>query len=303
MRKRVVLPGGSGFLGKAFAAYLKERDYDVVVLTRRVPESSEDGIKYVQWDSRNLGEWVNEIEGSVAVVNFTGKSVNCIYTKSNKEEIVSSRVESVRAVSEAINRCEQPPSVVVQAGSLAIYGNTSEVCDEEAPHGKGFSVQVCEWWEEEFFKQSFDQTRQVMFRIGFVLGENGGALEPLKKLARYGLGGTVGSGKQYISWLHIDDLNRMFLEAIENERYQGIYNATGPTPVTNQTFMKELRESMGKGWAPPAPTPFVWLGAYLIMRTEPSLALTGRNCIPKRLENEGFQFKYTDLKKTLSELV
>ncbi|MDN4074007.1 DUF1731 domain-containing protein [Fictibacillus terranigra] len=148
-----------------------------------------------------------------------------------------------------------------------------------------------------------DGTRQVLLRIGFALGKNGGALEPLQKLVSLNLGGTVGSGKQYISWLHVDDLNAMFLEAMESDRYSGIYNATGPHPVTNKAFMKTLRKAMGKGWAPPAPSPFVWLGAYTVMRTEPSLALTGRNCVPRRLQENGFQFTYTDLEEALRDLV
>ncbi|MDV2581981.1 TIGR01777 family oxidoreductase [Alkalibacillus haloalkaliphilus] len=303
MLKRVVLAGGSGFLGTSLADYLTEEGYDVVILTRSDSKIAENGVRYVQWDGATLGEWTSEVDGSFAVVNFTGKSVNCIYTKANKEEIISSRLNSVHVVSDAINQAENPPSALIQAGSLAIYGDTREECDENAPHGDGFSVEVCEKWEEAFFNQTFDETRQVLFRIGFVLGQNGGALEPLEKLTRLGLGGTVGSGKQYISWLHINDLNKLFHEAIEDERYNGVYNATGPNPVTNKTFMRELRQAMGKGWAPPAPTPFVWLGAYTVMRTEPNLALTGRNCVPRKLEEEGFQFQYTNLKETLKELV
>ncbi|WP_202077816.1 TIGR01777 family oxidoreductase [Caldalkalibacillus salinus] len=303
MGKKIVLAGGSGFLGQSLAQFLIKRNYDVVVLTRGAASTTRDGVRYAHWDGVNLGEWATEIEGCESIVNFTGKSVNCIYTKANKEEILSSRLNSVKVLRDAIHQCSEPPQSFIQAGSLAIFGDTKQECDEEAPHGTGFSVDVCKQWEDEFFRVSFPHTRQVLLRIGFVLGKNGGALEPLKTLVKFNLGGTVGSGKQYISWLHIDDLNHMFLEAIEQDQYDGIYNATGPTPVTNKTFMKTLRDAMGKGWTPPAPTPFVWLGAYIFMRTEPSLALTGRNCIPKKFLDAGFEFKYTDLGTTLSELV
>lgn len=190
----------------------------------------------------------------------------------------------------------------LQAGSLAIYGDTREECDEKAPHGEGFSVEVCQRWEEAFFAVDHPETRQVVLRIGFVLGRDGGALEPLQKLARFGLGGKIGSGKQYISWIHMEDLNNMIRYALERP-LEGVYNATGPTPVTNEKFMATLRKVMGKGWAPPAPTPLVKLGAVLVMRADPSLALTGRNCIPKGFLEEGFRFIHHDLEETLRGLV
>lgn len=295
MSRKIILAGGSGFLGTSLAKFLTKKGYQVVILSRTATNSDQP-IKYVQWDGVHLGDWVDEIDGSYAIVNFTGKSVNCVYTKKNRKEIISSRLNSVKVLDEAIRQCEQPPEVIIQAGSLAIFGDTREVCDEKAPHGSGFSVDVCQQWEDEFFRHTFSSTRQVLLRIGFALGKNGGALKPLKKLAKLNLAGTVGSGKQYISWLHIDDLNEMFLTAIEN-------NATSPTPITNKEFMKTLRDVMGKGWTPPAPTPFVWLGAYAFLQTEPSLALTGRNCIPKKLQASGFTFKYTDLKTALKELI
>jgi uncharacterized protein (TIGR01777 family) len=244
-----------------------------------------------------------EINGSYAVVNFTGKSVNCIYTPKNKAEIINSRIDSVNAVDQAVLQCAHPPQVIVQAGSLAIFGDTEKRCDEEASHGEGFSVHVCQQWEDTFFNREFQKTRKVLLRIGFALGKNGGALEPLLKLAKFYLGGTIGSGRQYISWLHLDDLNEMFLTAIENEKMNGIYNATGPTPVTNKEFMKALRKSTNRGWSPPAPATLVKIGAYVIMRADPSLALTGRNCVPKRLLESGFKFKYTDLEDALEDLV
>ena len=303
MANKVILAGGSGFLGKALAFYLRMKGYDVVILTRGKTEVKEQ-IRYVHWDAATPEEdWTREIEGSVAVVNFTGKSVNCIYTEKNKREIIRSRLDSVRVLTQAILDSATPPRAFVQAGSLAIYGDTRDECDEQAPHGTGFSVDVCEQWEEAFFARELPQTRKVLLRIGFALGKNGGALEPLAKLASYHLGGTVGSGKQYISWLHIDDLNAMFLAAIENDAYSGVYNATGPQPVTNREFMQTLRKVLNKGWAPPTPAPFVWLGAYLVMRTDPSLALKGRYCVPKRLLEQGFVFRHTNLEESLRDLL
>ncbi|MGG1658453.1 TIGR01777 family oxidoreductase [Brevibacillus sp. NRS-1366] len=302
MNQTIVLAGGSGFLGKALATFLQQKGYTVVILTRGLAHMNE-GIRYVHWDGATLGDWAKEIEGSKAIVNFTGKSVNCLYTKKNREEIIRSRLDSVQVLTEAIRSCEHPPDVCIQAGSLAIFGDTRQVCTEEAPHGSGFSVEVCEKWEEAFFARELPQTRMVLLRIGFALGKNGGALEPLVKLASYHLGGTVGSGDQYISWLHIDDLNHMFLTAIQNEQLSGIFNATGPQPVTNKEFMYTLRKVMNKGWAPKTPTPLVWIGAYLIMRTDPSLALSGRNCIPQKFLDNGFTFLHSNLETALHDLL
>lgn len=302
MEKKMVLAGGTGFLGQSFAHYLVDKGYKVIVLTRTRREG-EQGINYVIWDGRTLSNWCEELEESYAVVNFTGKSVNCIYTPENKREIIESRLDSVKVVDAAVKQVHHPPQVIIQAGSLAIYGNTRQLCDETARHGQGFSVEVCEKWEEAFFKERIPDTRKVMFRIGFVLGENGGALEPLMKLAKYYLGGTVGNGQQYISWLHINDLNKMLLEAIEKDVYEGIYNATGDSPVTNKVFMKTLRSVMNKPWSPPAPAPLVRLGAYTIMKADPNLALAGRKCISKRLKEHQFEFNYSDLTEALEDII
>jgi uncharacterized protein (TIGR01777 family) len=300
MSPTVVIPGGSGFLGQALAKELVSDGYQVTILTRGRGQTSR-GIRYVTWDGRNMGDWAREIDGADAIVNFTGRSVNCLYTPKNREEILRSRLDSVRVLHQAVRECQTPPKVFIQAGSLAYFGNTREECDEEAPPGTGFSAEVCQRWEEAFFSESLPQTRQALLRIGFVLGRGGGALDPLKKLVKYGLGGTIGSGKQYISWIHVDDFNAMIRHVMDRE-VEGIYNATGPQPVTNRTFMTTIRKAMGKGWAPPAPTPLVWLGAIFVMRADPGLALTGRNCIPKRLLEEGFRFRHTDLEETLREL-
>lgn len=296
------MPGGSGFLGRSAAEFFRRKNYEVIILSRG-QDKIEDDVKFVNWDAETLGDWTRYLENAFAVINFTGKSVNCLYTEENKREIINSRVDSVRILTDAILQAENPPKVFVQAASLAIYGDTTKVSDENASPGEGFSVEVCKLWEAEFFKCELPATRKVLFRIGFVLEKNGGALESLEKITKFYLGGTIGSGKQYISWLHIKDLNRMFDFALENETAQGIYNATSVNPATNAEFMKTLRDAMGMPWSPPVPAFAVKIGANLIMRADPSLALTGRNCVPKKLLDENFQFEYTDLKQTLEQII
>lgn len=302
MRRKIVLAGGTGFLGQSLARHLQKQEHEVVILTRSAA-SDHAGLRYVHWDGRTLGPWLEEIEGADAVVNFTGKSVNCIYTLANKQEIISSRLDSVRVIDEALAAVNKPPTVVVQAGSLAIFGNTTELRDEQGEHGSGFSVRVCQLWEQEFFRREIEGVRKVMLRIGFALGPDGGALEPLVKLARRGLGGTIGSGKQMISWLHLDDLNAMFDYVLNHEHAAGIYNATGQQAVSNREFMQTLRHVLNKGWSPDTPSLFVRIGAYLIMRADPELALSGRNCVPKRFMDEGFQFQYRNLEQALRQIL
>jgi hypothetical protein len=199
--------------------------------------------------------------------------------------------------------CANPPAAVVQAGSLAIYGDAGErFCDEGAPAGEGFPVETCLLWEKAFDALPTPRTRRVLLRIGFALGRNGGALGTLAGLARWFLGGSAGSGTQYISWVHLHDLNRMFLWAIEREDIEGVFNATGPNPVTNADFMRELRSTLGRPWSPPAPAWAVRIGARL-MGTEASLALTGRRCVPKRFLEQGFSFRHPRLKEALRDLL
>ena len=299
--RRVVLAGGSGFLGQCFAKELLAAGGEVDVLTRS-PGVNILG-RAVAWDGSTVGDWARVLEGAAAVVNFTGKSVNCRYTPSNRRGILESRLRSVEALGRALNACTTPPPVWVQAASLAIYGSPgATVCDETAPPGSGFSVEVCQRWEEAFNNCEVRSTRRVLLRIGFVLGAGGGALEPLARLTRLGLGGRAGSGHQYISWVHVADLNRMLLWAIDSKDAVGTYNATGPAPVTNAEFMVTLRTAVGRPWSPSVPAWMVKVGAWAI-RTEPELVLSGRRCIPQRATAQGFKFTYPALDAALGDIL
>lgn len=294
----VVLAGGSGFIGRGLAAFLVEHGHRVTVLTRQ-PSRPED----LAWDGRTLGRWCSALEGADALVNLTGRSVSCVYTPANRAEILNSRLDSVRVIDEALRTCALPPRVLVQAASLHIYGDTTAACNEDAPLGEGFSEEVCKRWEAAFFEQELPATRKALLRIGFVLGPNGGALATMRTAVRWFLGGTAGSGGQYISWLHLHDLCRVFLHVIEDPTATGVYNATGPTPVTNREFMRTLRRVLHRPWSPPAPAFMVNLGARYLFRTEGLLALTGRRCYPARLQAAGFAFEHTDLELALVDVM
>jgi hypothetical protein len=191
----------------------------------------------------------------------------------------------------------------VQAGSLAIYGDAGRrLCDETVPAGRGFPVEVCRLWERAFDSLELPRTRKILLRIGFVLGRDGGALPTLARLARLYLGGSVGEGRQYISWLHVRDFRRLALWCVERPGAEGVFNATGPCPVTNAEFMCELRCALKRPWSPRTPAWLVRLGAFL-MRTEPALALEGRRCIPDRLVEANFKFLYTNLESALADIL
>jgi hypothetical protein len=299
---RVVLAGGSGFLGRALAEEFARAGYEPVVLTRKSRKNG-SRVRQVEWDGRNVGAWAHELEGAAAVVNLAGRSVECRHTPKHRREIVESRVLSVEAVGRAIQECAEPPAVLVQAASLAVYGDAGRrVCDEGAPAGSGFPVEVCRRWERTLDSLELPATRKVLLRIGFVLGRGGGALPRLARLARLRLGGTIGDGHQYVSWLHVRDFCRLVLWCVERPEAAGVFNATGPCPVINAEFMCELRCALKRRWSPRLPAWLVRLGAFLL-RTEPELALAGRRCLPERLVEANFKFLYTNLESALADLL
>ncbi len=303
----IVLGGGSGFLGRSLIPLLRKHGYRVVILTRNPSSSRDAEVQEIAWDGKTLGGWCEALDGAAAVINLTGKSVNCRYTPKNRREIIDSRVDSVHAIAEALALCQRPPSVWVQASSLAIYGNTGEQwCSDDAPPGAGFPVEICLQWEQAFHAATAPQTRKAVLRIGLALGKtegnNYGILGTLRTLVKAYLGGAVGTGRQYVSWIHTDDLNRMFLEVVENETLHGAFNATGPKPVTNAELMRELRHALRRPWSPPVPALVARLGAWL-MRTEALLALTGRRCAPDRFLEHGFRFQFPELRPTLENVL
>ncbi|HSJ00813.1 MAG TPA: TIGR01777 family oxidoreductase [Verrucomicrobium sp.] len=301
-RPKIIIAGGSGFLGRSLARTLNAQEYEVVILSR-TPLPEDVPARWVKWDGKTVApEWACELEGARAVVNLTGKNVNCRYTEAARKEIDESRVDSVWAVAAAINACEKAPAVWVQAGSLAIYGDGGETkCDETTAPGQGIPVETCLKWEKAFAEAPTPRTRKVLYRISFVLGHGGGALQMLVNLTRCFLGGAIGNGRQYISWIHEEDMNRLWQRAIEDPAMNGTYNATSNDPVPNATFMKELRRALRRPWTPPLPAWLVPLGCWML-RTEPVLALTGRRGVPARLLAEGFQFHHPELRPALTQL-
>ena len=298
--QRIVLAGGSGFIGRALARELRQRGYAVVILTRS-PQARAEGITELAWDGEHPGPWVEALDGAAAVVNLAGRNINCPHTPENLAEITASRVNSVRVLAAALPRLARPPGVWVQAGAVGFYGDTGDrACAENAPAGTGPLADLCRRWEDAFHAAPPSCPRQVLLRIGFVLGREGGALPVLRQLTRRFLGGAAGNGRQYVSWIHLADLSRMFIAALE-EDLSGTYNAVGPDPVTNAAFMRSLRRACHRPWSPPAPALAVRLGARL-MGSEGSLALMSSRCRPQRFQERGFRFAFNHLDTALQDL-
>jgi uncharacterized protein (TIGR01777 family) len=303
-KKRVVLAGGSGFLGQALAKELLQRDYEVVVLTRELRERDEDDeVKEVEWDGEHIGEWIKCLDGAETVVNLAGRNINCHHTPENLREILESRVNPVHAIAAGILHVKHPPRLWVQAGAVGFYGNRQdEWCDETAASGQGRLAEICRRWEETFYSVDAPKTRRILFRIGIVLGRDGGALLLLANYTKWFLGGATGSGRQYISWIHHADLTRMFLRALVFDNYlAGTYNAVAPNPATNAEFMRVLRRTLYRPWSPPVPAWMVRLSCKLT-QSEASLALDGCRCAPKRFLESGFEYKFPDLRGALKDI-
>jgi uncharacterized protein len=301
MKPRIVLAGGSGFIGESLSPLLISKNYEVIVLTRA--ESDQHGaVCKAHWDGKTLGDWIQFVDGAAAVMNLTGRSINCRHTPENRREIIDSRVDSVRVLRHAIEQCAQPPPVFVQFAGVGIYGDKGKrFCDETTAPGDDFVAEVCQRWEGAFDSVDASKTRKVLLRLGVVLGPDGGFLEVLGRLTRWFLGGQIGSGRQYISWIHITDLSRMVLASVENQELTGTFNASSPNPVPNAEFMRELRRALHRPWSPPVPEFAARIGSWL-MGTEAGLALVSERCVPKRFLENGFNFEFPTLRQALTNI-
>ncbi len=305
--KKIVIAGGSGFLGTSLAHHLAAAGNRVVLLSRSAPKIAGPWT-HVAWDARTPGPWTSELNGAAGLVNLVGRSVDCIKTPDHQDEILRSRVESTRALGHAMRMIDTPPPVWVQMSTAHIYGDPADVvCSEDSPTGYGLAPFVGRAWEESFHQSVLPTQRPVILRTSFVIGRNrgagGGALSRLKTLVRFGLGGTVGSGRQGMSWIHELDMNRLFERALADASMQGVYIASSPHPVPQREFMQTLRRGMHMPIGLPAFEWMVRLGAPLIMRTDPELALYGRFVVSRRLADEDFVFRFPRLEHALDDLL
>ena len=302
---RIVIAGGSGFLGISLAKHLSSRGASVVILSRNAPRVAGPW-SHLSWNARSNGEWKRGLDGASALINLVGRSVDCIKTPDHQDEILRSRVEATRALGYAMRSIVSPPPVWVQMSTAHIYGDPPNlVCDEGSSFGNGFAPFVGKAWEEAFQMSVLPGQRKIILRTSFVIGRDigagCGALARLRPLVRFGMGGTIGTGDQGISWIHETDMNRLFERSLNDIAMEGAYIATAPNPVSQRAFMREMRRAMRMPIGLPA---FGWMVrlAAPLMRTDPDLAIYGRYLVPKRLTEMQFEFAFPELRAALEDL-
>lgn len=303
--RQILIAGGGGFLGRLLTAHFLARGDRVTVLSRHPKADPRPKVRTVAWDGETLDRWVAELDGADALVNLSGRSVNCRYNATNRREILESRLRSTRALGLALQRCVRPPSVWINSSSATIYRHALDRPMDEATGeiGAGFSVDVCRRWESALREAPTPRTRKVALRSTIVFGAGaGGAFAEFYRLVRLGLGGTMGPGTQFVSWIHADDFSRSVEWLMGCEELDGAVNAAAPHPLPNVDFMRELRRAAGKALGVPSPAWCLEFGAFLL-RTETELLLKSRRVIPGRLIDSGFTFQYEHWREAARDLV
>ncbi len=297
---KIIIPGGSGYVGTVLArAFCKQGD-EVVVLSRTPANKP---WRMVAWDGENLGEWVTEFEAADAIINLAGQSVNCRYTAENRRIITESRLKSTKVVGEAIAQAWTPPRVWLQASTATIYAHRYDAPNDEAtgiiggaepnaPDTWRFSIDVATSWERALKDSPTPNTRRVAMRTAIVMHpDTGSPFDILLRLVRFGLGGQAGDGRQYMSWIHGDDFARAVRWLIEHEELEGPVNVAAPNPLTNAEFMRVLRSAWGIPFGLPATEWMLELGAF-VAQSETELILKSRRVIPTKLVESGFKFQF-----------
>lgn len=298
---KIVIPGGTGQVGTILARWFHKNGHEVVVLSRQ--PSNKLAWRVAEWDAKTVGDWTREFEGVDVVINLAGRIVNCRYNAENRRQIMDSRVDSTRAVGEAIKQSKNPPRVWLQASTATIYAHRFDAPNDEttgiiggiepdAPDTWNFSIDVAKNWEKAANEFDLPNTRLVLLRSAMTMSaDRGGIFDVMLGLVKKGLGGTAGDGRQYISWIHEADFIRAVEWLIEREDISGAVNLASPNPLPNKEFMRIFREAWGTKIGLPATELMLEIGA-IFMRTETELILKSRRVVPTRLLESGFEFEF-----------
>ncbi|WP_026905587.1 TIGR01777 family oxidoreductase [Paucisalibacillus globulus] len=292
--KKVILAGGTGFIGKYFENRFNKLGYTVLIISRQR--------EHITWDDKQ--GIIVALEDAEMVINLAGKSINCRYNEKNKQAIIDSRITTTKILGECILACKHPPKVWMNSSTVTIYRDADDrpMRETDGEIGTGFSVDVASKWEEEFNKFDLPNTRKIALRIAIVLGKEGGAFTPYRNLVKFGLGGKQSNGKQKISWIHIEDLFRIVHFLQNRPDLEGTFICSSTNPISNEEFMRSIRKCMGKKIGIPASKWMIELGAFVI-RTESELVLKSRWVLPERLNQADFDFIYKELDSTLKDII
>jgi len=291
--KRIVIAGGSGFIGRYLKKRFSEEGYVVHIISRKSGD--------LQWN--NCEQIIEKLNGCEVLINLSGKSVDCRYSFKNKWKILTSRTESTLELHRLIELCEEPPKLWINSSTATIYRHSEDrpMTERNGDLGTGFSVHVAKLWENTFFSIKLPNTKQVALRMAIVLGK-GGALTPMVALTKLGFGGKHGNGRQQFSWIHIEDVYQSIQFIMSSENPSKIYNCSSPYPVKNEDLMLILRNQLDKKFGIPLNEQLLKFGA-LIIRTETELLLKSRWVTPENLVDEGYEFKFPDLRGAISNIL
>lgn len=300
---RVIITGGTGLIGKALAAELAS-DYEVVILSRNPDKHRNDipsSTKIVQWDAETSIGWGELADGAHAIINLAGASIgDKRWSKSRKQLIIDSRVNAGKAVVEAVARAKIKPQVVVQASAIGYYGaRRDEILTEQSTAGSDFPAEVTKVWEPATASVKMEGVRQVIARIGVVLSMKGGALPQLVQPFTLFAGGPVGSGEQWMSWIHVQDVVRALRFLMENDKAEGVYNLTAPAPVRNEMMANKIGLILQKPALLRAPA----FALKLALGEMATLALDGQRVSSKKLQDAGFAFQFADVETALRNVL
>ncbi len=294
MEKKIIIAGGTGFVGQYLNKKFTSLGYQVIIISRKK--------NHVNW--LNTSAITGVFENSEMLINLAGKSVDCRYNEKNKKEIYNSRIDTTKILGDAILKCKNPPPLWINSSTATIYRHAQDrpMTEFAGEIGAGFSVNVAINWEKNFFEFKLPDTRQVALRMAIVLGKEGGVIKPLKNLVHFGLGGKQGNGNQMFSWIHIDDVFNCIQFIQRHKELTGVLNTSAPNPVSNKTLLKLLKKQMGVKIALPLPAWLLEIGAIFI-KTETELILKSRWVIPERLQEAGFLFKYSTIEEALKNIL
>lgn len=296
---KILIAGASGFVGHYLAPFLQHSGHRVKKLVRTPSEASPDSII---WNPEEDVINPRELEGFDAVINLCGESIaSGRWTREKKKKILDSRVQATITLSNCLAQLELPPKVLLNASAIGYYGNRSdEILTEDSHPGRGFLAEVCKEWEGSTFAAKEKGIRVVCMRLAMVLSAKGGGLHKMLFPFKSGLGGVIGSGRQYMSWIAIDDLLNVIYHLITQDSISGAVNVGSPNPVTNYTFTKTLGNVLNRPTILPLPA---WLANFVFGEMAGELLLSSERVNPKKLEETGFVFAYPTLEPALQHLL
>lgn len=301
--RRILITGGSGLIGRPLTAELADAGYEVVVLSRN-PERVRGlpaGARVVGWDAETPSGWGREADGALGIIHLAGENVaGGRWTDAKKQRIWKSRIHSSLAVQAAIHEAELAPRFLIQGSAVGYYGDRGDdVVTEEAPPGEGFLPQVCMEWEESTADVEDVGVRRVVARTGIVLAAEGGALPKMALPFKLYVGGPVGSGRQWMPWIHLHDQVAALRFLAEHETAAGPFNLTAPHPVTNRELSRRLADALGR----PCLLPVPGFALHLLFGEMAEVLLEGQRVVPERLQTLGFDFRYPRLEEALRDLL